>query len=74
MMLAKEWAAKPHQEIGRRIKLRIASRLKHLCATGFWWCNDCERVTERIESDHGQPHFCERCQSNSLTYHPPAAD
>jgi len=52
---------------------RIFARLQHALTVGFWWCDDCDRVTERIEDDHGQPAHCGHpdCGSHRITYKKP---
>ena len=35
---------------------------------GYWYCYDCDRPTEREESDHGQPAHCARCHSHKIRY------
>jgi hypothetical protein len=44
--------------------------LSQLARTGFWFCQDCNRTTERIESDHGQPARCGHpdCKSTRLKH------
>lgn len=61
--------AKFPQEIRRRMNERFLNALKN----GFWYCDDCERPTERIEDDHGQPAKCghAHCGSSRITYHRP---
>lgn len=53
---------RPSWETGRKIELRLT----HLMATGFWFCLDCERVTERCEGENGQPHYCLHCKGHNL--------
>ena len=56
----------PAVETARR---RIVARHFDALLSGYWWCVSCERVTERIESDQGQPAACGHCGSPRIRYH-----
>lgn len=43
--------------------------LAALAVTGFWFCESCERVTERIDHDY-LPAKCARCGSPRITWNP----
>lgn len=55
-----------HQVIGNRTAPR--NRFSETLRAGFWFCNDCDRVTDIIESDHGQPNKCGHCNSTNITH------
>lgn len=55
-----------------KLKRRIKSNLQRLFTAGFWFCNDCERVCERIEGEHGQPSHCSHCQGYRIEFTRPA--
>lgn len=50
--LKKAPSADPH------LRRRIAARLRTVISKHHWFCLDCQRPTERMEDDHGQPAFC----------------
>lgn len=50
---------------------RLSTRLNFALSGGGWWCHDCQRQTERIEGEQGQPATCERCGSHRIEYQPP---
>jgi hypothetical protein len=54
-----------------QIRRRILSRLLLALENGGWWCRDCERATDRVEGEQGQPAHCERCLSHRIEYQPP---
>lgn len=35
---------------------------------GYWYCYDCEKVTEREEGEQGQPAHCLFCRSHRIRY------
>jgi len=54
-------------------KLRRSLLFRYLYALGghsegYWWCYDCEKVTEREEGEQGRPAHCNRCQSHRIRY------
>ncbi|HEV2210071.1 MAG TPA: hypothetical protein VG167_14925 [Verrucomicrobiae bacterium] len=61
MMTPKE--RRPSLDLGRRLRT-----LREQCEA-HWWCRDCERITEREESDQGQPAKCSLCGSHRIEYH-----
>jgi DNA-directed RNA polymerase subunit RPC12/RpoP len=36
----------------------------------YWFCADCEKVTEREEGEQGQPAHCQRCGSHRIQFQP----
>jgi hypothetical protein len=56
---------------GHDTRRRIFAALLGTLTLGFWWCDDCERVTERIEDDHGQPAHCSHCGSHNIHHEKP---
>lgn len=38
---------------------------------GFWFCSDCEQITERMEGEQGQPAYCLKCGSYRIKFHRP---
>ena len=55
-------------DLDRKLKLwRFATAV----LSGFWFCADCQDITERIEGEQGQPAHCERCGGHRITWNPP---
>lgn len=54
-------------QVGEALRAKLTDAFKN----GYWFCLNCQRLTERIEPDNGQPAFCARCRSPRLEYHPP---
>lgn len=54
---------------------QLRTTLTQMFSTGFWYCLDCRRATERIESDHGQPARCghSNCRSTRIEWKKPIA-
>lgn len=52
------------------LQRRLWARISHALESSGWYCLDCEKPTERIEGEHGQPAACERCGSCRIEYHP----
>lgn len=52
-------------------RLSIDLNLVDLCATGFWFCRACQRVTERVDDDHTGMAHCAICRSPRIRWNPP---
>lgn len=50
---------------------QLRTTLTQMFSTGFWYCEDCRRSTERVESDQGQPAKCGRCGSVRIEWKKP---
>ena len=49
----------------------VPVNLLELAATGYWFCLSCCHVTEKNESDNGQPAVCSLCGSPRIKFCPP---
>jgi Zn finger protein HypA/HybF involved in hydrogenase expression len=47
---------------------QMACRVHQAMENGFWWCNDCQNITERVEGEQGQPAHCEKCGSHRIQF------
>lgn len=50
-----------------RVKISLQGKIGHVLRTGFWWCQACELMTERIDRDGKRP-YCARCGSERLEW------
>lgn len=54
---------------------QLAQKLKRsihqIFENGFWFCNDCDCICERIEGEQGQPAHCNRCGGHRIEWNPP---
>lgn len=67
LLVKDKTAAEVHQ-----LRRRLCVSLEHALRAGFWWCDDCENITQPVESDHGQPTRCEHCGSHRISFERPA--
>ena len=51
---------------------QLKRKIESVFATGFWFCNDCDCMCERIEGEQGQPAHCATCGSHRIEWNPPA--
>jgi uncharacterized paraquat-inducible protein A len=55
---------KTADEIRQKLHTRIDLILNH----GSWFCRDCDLPCDRIEDDHGQPAYCNRCKGHRIYF------
>jgi len=55
-------------------RLSFDLNLVDLAVSGFWFCLSCQKVTERIEDDHGRVAHCLFCESPRISWNPPVFD
>lgn len=56
------------------MKLIKNNDLNELIKNGYWYCSACQRITDPIEHDNGQPTGCELCGSWKIAWHPPITE
>lgn len=66
---AKEQAPDLHAQVRKGTWPDTNRNLEGLAATGFWFCRDCERITELAESGRGC-NCCSRCGSLRFEFCP----
>jgi rubrerythrin len=52
------------QEAAERFKRKI----EKILTEGFWFCRDCDCITEREEGEQGQPAHCGHCGSHKIQW------
>lgn len=52
----------------RVLRERLKEAFRQALTNGYWWCNVCECICERIEGEQGEPAHCHRCGSHRIEF------
>ena len=61
----------PESRTQTQLADQLRCQIEEVFMSGFYYCNDCDCRTERIEGEQGQPAHCSRCGGHRITWNPP---
>jgi uncharacterized paraquat-inducible protein A len=61
----------PESRTQSELAHQLQRNIETVLMNGFYFCDDCDCMCERMEGEQGQPAHCSRCGGHRINWNPP---